>query len=204
MHVSIRRDTQTVAEGALFQTRGLEFTRTENKIRLRLALAVVTEAANVRIGIAPLGGERRLVSWRRSHCAFPSCPETLRDHIVQYHHCRVILLTPAHFQSGSRPLWLISPREHVTPSPQAMAISKPQVVSGWDFENGRPKHTRRLAPAGTVLFLKLDGDNTAIEKWVDATWMRCISDEEQDRRDGFGLAALGVWDGTLQPMEVRP
>jgi len=75
-------------------------------------------------------------------------------------------------------------------------------VSGWDFENNRPKPTRRLAPAGTVLFFKLDGDDTAVGRWIDATWMHCVSDEEQDRRDGFGLAVLGVWDGKLQPMEV--
>jgi len=53
-----------------------------------------------------------------------------------------------------------------------------------------------------VLFFKLDGDDTAVGRWIDATWMHCVSDEEQDRRDGFGLAVLGVWDGKLQPMEV--
>jgi CRISPR-associated protein Cmr3 len=75
-------------------------------------------------------------------------------------------------------------------------------VSGWDFEINKPKPTRRLTPAGTTLFLKLDGDEDAIRRWIEATWMCCVSDEEQDRRDGFGLAVLGVWDGKLQPMEV--
>jgi hypothetical protein len=27
--------------------------------------------------------------------------------------------------------------------------------------------------------------------------MRCVSDERQDRLDGFGLAALGAWDGSV-------
>ena len=56
--------------------------------------------------------------------------------------------------------------------------------------------------AGTVMFVSLAGDRAAIERWVDATWMQCISDEEQDRRDGFGLAVLGVWDGKVRKMEV--
>jgi CRISPR-associated protein Cmr3 len=205
MHVSIDPVKQTAAEGMLFQTRGLEFTWTKGKKltqAVRLALAVATNAPNLKAGIAPLGGERRLVSWRRSSRPLPSCPDALRVDIVQHRHCRVVLLTPAHFLNGSQPSWLVSQREGVTPSLQAIAIGRPQVVSGWDFENNRPKPTRRLAPAGTTLFLKLDGDDTAIERWIDATWMHCVSDEEQDRLDGFGLAVLGVWDGNLQPMEV--
>jgi CRISPR-associated protein Cmr3 len=205
MHVSIQPVTQTAAEGALFQTRGLEFTRTREKKlteAIRLGLAVATNARNLRKGIAPLGGERRLVSWRRSSQSLPSCPPALREKLIEHGHCRVVLLTPAHFQSGSQPSWLVSSREGVTPSLKAIAISRPQVVSGWNFEINKPKPTRRLAPAGTVLFLRLNGDDTAIEKWIEATWMCCVSDEEQDRRDGFGLAVLGVWDGSLRPMEV--
>jgi len=207
MHVSIQRETQTAAEGALFQTRGLEFTRTKDKKlteAIRLGLAVATDAANLKPGIAPLGGERRLVHWRRSGQSLPSCPDALRADIVKLRHCRIVLLTPAHFRNGSQPSWLVSSRGGVTPSLQAIAISRPQVVSGWDFENNKPKPTRRLAPAGTTLFLKLDGDDDAIKRWIEATWMCCVSDEEQDRRDGFGLAVLGVWDGSLQPMEVSP
>jgi len=203
MHVRIQRETQTAAEeGALFQTRGLEFTRTEN--RTRLALAVSTDAPNLKAGIAPLGGERRLVSWRRSSESLPSCSSALRDSIVNHGHCRLVLLTPACFLSGLRPSWLINQREGVTPSLLAVANSRPQVVSGWDFERAPqgPKPTRRLAPAGTTLFLKLDGDEASIEKWISTTWMHCVSDEEQDRRDGFGLAVLGAWDGSVQPIEV--
>lgn len=201
MHVRIRRETQTAAEeAALFQTRGLEFTGREN--RTRLALAMVTDALNLKAGIAPLGGERRLVVWRQSKRSLPSVPPGLRENILRQHHCRVVLLSPAYFLAGSQSSWLVSQRDGVTSSLQAMAIGKPQVVSGWDFESNRPKHTRRLAPTGTVLFLKLDGDDASIEKWIDTIWMQCVSDHEQDRRDGFGLAVLGVWDGSMQPIEV--
>lgn len=66
----------------------------------------------------------------------------------------------------------------------------------------QPKPARRLAPAGTVFFLELSGSDEAISKWVQTTWMSCVSDEEQDRLDGFGLAVIGTWDGKPRPMEV--
>ncbi len=211
MHVGIKSETQTanVEQGALFHTRGLEFTCTymSDKRSLasarRLALAVATDAPNLKEGVAPLGGERRLVLWRQSSKSIPSFPSALKEKIIAQRCCRLILLTPAYFKAGWKPTWLLSSREGVTPSLQAMAVNRPAVVSGWDSEHNRPKPTRRLAPAGTVLFLKLDGDSAAIEKWIDTTWMRCVSDEEQNRHDGFGLAVLGVWDGELQPMEVQ-
>jgi len=70
------------------------------------------------------------------------------------------------------------------------------------LEKRRPKPARRLAAAGTVLFLKLVGNDDAIGRWVDRIWMSSISDGKQDRLDGFGLAVLGTWDGTFQRMEV--
>lgn len=212
MHVSIRPDTQMADEekGALFQTRGLEFAcpAGENadggvlsSLR-RLGLAAATDAPNLKPGIAPLGGERRPVFLRRSNQALPSCPEVIKEKIAALGHCRLILLTPAHFGAGWKPSWLLEEREGVRPILQAAALKRHQTVSGWDFDKGKRKPTRRLAPAGTVYFLKLDGDSAAIKRWVDSFWLICVSDWEQDRRDGFGLAVAGVWDGKLHRMEV--
>jgi CRISPR-associated protein Cmr3 len=204
-HVRVRPDSQAAEEGALFQTRGLEFARAVSGKEgagariLRLALAVSADTALVKPGLAPLGGERRIVSWRESRQEFPSCPEELRDRIAADGACRLMLLTPAAFAAGYRPSWLLSQREEVTPELRAAAVGRAQVVSGWDFERGRPKPTRRLAPTGSVFFFALRGGEDAIRSWVDTTWMRCVSDEGQDRLDGFGLAALGTWDGSVNP-----
>ena len=72
----------------------------------------------------------------------------------------------------------------------AAAVSRYQVISGWDYAIHKPKPTRRLAPAGSVYFLKI-GKNT--ENFVKNVWMQNISDGEENRADGFGLAALGTW-----------
>ena len=218
-HVRIRADVQTAEEGMLYQTRGLEFT--VPKTRQRLALAVATTADQLQKGFAPLGGERRLAHWRPSKQSLPTCPATVRQQIIDQHHCRLILLTPAMFAEGYWPRWMQQEINGTTAQVKAIACQRAQVISGWDFDRtkvrdseadrkwqgGRPKPTRRLTPAGSVYFLKLTGTPEKINDWINAVWMHCVSDDPQDRLDGFGLAALGGWDGQYQLMnlqEVQP
>jgi CRISPR-associated protein Cmr3 len=199
-HVKISADTQTAAEGALFQTSGLEFT---TKARSRLALALVADE-QLMPGLTPFGGESRVAAWRASAQQLPDWPAGLKETIADQRACRLILLTPACFAAGYRPARLLEPHYGVTPQLQAVAIGRPNVVSGWDYEYRRPKPTRRLAPAGTVYFLSFgNAQHADIEAWLDAVWMASVSDAEQDRLDGFGLAVIGAWDGILQQMEAR-
>lgn len=195
-------------EGGLFQTRGLEFTFADEKKPLssakKLALVVEVERQNfggeIQEGIAPLGGERRVVAWRKSdENIFPDCPKEIRDEILKTNSCRLILLTPTIFEEGFKPTWL-QIAYGLKVSVEAIAVNRAQVISGWDFVKKKPKPTRRMCPAGTVLFLKLSGGD--VGKWIDNIWFRCVSDDAneaadkaQNRKDGFGLAALGVWDG---------
>lgn len=209
VHVKINPATQAAEEGFLYQTSGLEFTRRQEGQTKRLALAVMT-AADVPARLAPLGGEQRLSYWRASDKHLPtSCPDDIRHAIKRHSACRVVLLTPAHFAEGYRPAWLLHPRDGIAPRLIAAAVGRPQVVSGWDYEKGKPKPTRRLAPAGAVYFLRLEGDPSDIDRWIDAVWMQCVSDEDdagnpaQTRLDGFGLAALGAWLGEAKAMEVN-
>ncbi|MHB8597018.1 MAG: type III-B CRISPR module-associated Cmr3 family protein [Ktedonobacteraceae bacterium] len=209
IHVSIDSDSFTAKEGMLFGTSGLEFThvdtnpdRKESPTRLALAMAVDNnEQLSMSEGITSFGGERRIISWRQVNSDLPDCPEKLLEKIIEEKACRIFLLTPAYFESGYLPKWIVNPHNAVTPHLKAIAIQRPQVVSGWDLEHRRPKPTRRLAPAGTVIFLSLDGSNAAIEDWVRDHWMQCISDEEQARNDGFGLAVVGTWSGQAEQMQ---
>ena len=76
----------------------------------------------------------------------------------------------------------------------AACIGRPLVVSGWDVAKNQPKATRRLAPAGSVYFVGLDGTPEAIETWVRNVWLACVSDDPRDSLDGFGLAMVGTWE----------
>ncbi len=201
VHVSIDPATLTAREGALFVTEGLEFTL--GKERARMALAVATNAENLREGVAPLGGERRLVFWRKSACELPKCPQEVRQKIIEQKHCRVVLLTPAYFEKGAYPTRLLQQRAGVSVEIKAMAVPRYQVVSGWQAGTNKPKPTRRLVPAGAVYYLKLDGTESAIHEWINQVWMLCISDPMPTLADGFGLAVLGTWDGEPKPIEWR-
>ncbi len=218
MHVSIEADKQTAKDGMLFQTSGLEFTapgkgehRLSSAQRLALAVAADDDAGDqkkgfkLHPGLAGFGGERRIVTWRKSSMNLPPCPIELEDAIVTQKACRVFLLTPACFTKGYRPIWLFerAAMYGVAAKLEAITVQRPQVVSGWDLALKKPKPSCRLAPAGTVLFLSLKAEiDDAIRNWIRHTWMHCISDDSDEsnrpdgyRLDGYGLAVLGIWNG---------
>jgi CRISPR-associated protein Cmr3 len=203
-HVSIEPGTQASREGALFQTSGMEFVRAEMNAEARvkdahsLALAVETDAT-LNEGADFLGGERRVVRWQKTQDFMLKCPEAVKQKIIAQKHCRLILATPAYFEKGYLPSRL---EKDFNVKVKAAALSRYQTISGWDYENGTPKPTRRLVPAGSVYFLNLEGV-ADIEAFVNAVWFQAISDDEQSRLDGFGLALLGAWDGVMRNMEVK-
>ena len=210
-HVSIDPGTQAALSGALFQTSGMEFVQVERgkdetpklKEARSLALALDTET-DILPGIGFLGGERRVVRWEMADAkvSLPQCPVSIKEQIIEHGHCRLILGTPAYFLGGYLPSNLGS-AHNLTITVQAVALPRYQTISGWDYEKRIPKPTRRLTPAGSVYFLKLEGDKNSIGSFVDAVWLHSVSDDDQSRADGFGLALLGNWDGSLRTMEVR-
>ncbi len=197
-HVRIDPQTRTAEEGKLFVTRSLEFRQPGAKVEtlsqvVRLGLALATDA-DMAEGIGPLGGERRLARWRKADGVLPPADSGLKAKIVAQGACRVILLTPAHFAKGWLPDWLLTGMGSGVKKVmlRGAAVARAQTVSGWDLDTKSEKPSRRLAPAGSVYFLMLDGDANAIANFVDLVWMQCVSDDEQSRRDGFGLAVIGV------------
>ncbi len=214
MHVSIEADKEIAKDGMLFETSSLEFTtpgfgkqRLRNARRLALAVDVDDNDYAIRAGLTGFGGERRIITWRKSSAELPTYPANLVQTIINNNkHCRLILLTPACFEKGYLPTWLHTEiaKYGIKANIQAIAVDRPQVVSGWDLALKKPKPSKRLAPAGTVFFLALEGSNAAISEWIEHIWMQCISDNEQDRRDGFGLAVLGTWSGQPVAMQKEP
>lgn len=216
-HVGLDPEKLTAEDGRLFQTRGLEFTRrSKSKVKdvqdsvYRLAIAIAVGSNDqLRPGLAPLGGERRLVEWRLASKAFPVCPDRVKESIVRNGKCRLILTTPGFFTGGWRPAAtrLDAGIAGLVVDVAAASVPRPLVVSGWDFErtekhsHGKAKPTRRLVPSGSVFFLELGGSETTREEWVDRMWGTPLSEDEQARRDGFGCALLGTWDG--KPVEME-
>jgi CRISPR-associated protein Cmr3 len=208
-HVGIDRKTQVAEDGALFQTSGLEFTHQESPesddYDLTTAKAfgiIVTTDATLNDGVNHLGGERRIVKWQAVDRALPmqDCPDELKKTILENNYCRLILITPAFFEKGFLPDWL---EKTFDVQVEAVVNKRYQGVSGWDYDKCKPKPTRRLTPAGSVYFLKLPEDEEKRKAFIDQVWMKTISDDDQLRRDGFGLALLGVWDGQDREMKME-
>ena len=108
---------------------------------------------------------------------------------------RVLLLTPALFGAGWRPAAdgpLLGGVDGLRARLVAAIVPRPETVSGWDLEQRRPKPTRRLVPSGSVFWVDLEGSPERRRLWLEKIWMNNVSDEEQDRLDGYGLAAVGV------------
>lgn len=160
------------------------------------------EAATKLNTLHPLGGERRLVHWKTTADSDAwKCPLKLREKLAETKRVRMILVTPAIFRNGWKPGWL---NEELIGAPQGwvlklklvgVSIQRWRAVSGWSLAelHGQPrgpKPIRRAVPAGGVYFFKVvEGKASDL---VDR-WLEPVSDDAQDRRDGFGLAAWGVW-----------
>jgi len=207
-HVKMEDKSQVAEEGALFQTSGLEFVSLDRKDdepyllsnHRRLGLLVLTDAT-ISEGTGYLGGERRTVSWfeiNNSTMVFETCPESLRKRILDDGYCRLILITPAYFMNGNLPHWL---QTTFGVNVKAAINSRYSGVSGWDYEKKSPKPSKRLTPAGSIYFLKLPDGEKEREAFIKGAWMEPISDDEQMRWDGFGMALLGVWDGIDREMK---
>ena len=150
----------------------------------------------------PLGGERRLVHWKAAADARAwSCPQIVRAALATAGRVRMVLATPAIFREGWKPGWLDDqligspPGASTTLRLVSVNTQRWRAVSGWSLANlpGQPrgpKPVRRVVPAGGVYFFEIvEGTGAGLADH----WLESVSDDEQDRRDGFGLAVWGVW-----------
>lgn len=150
----------------------------------------------------PLGGERRLVHWKATEAVSSwGCPEEVREALSSASKIRMVLATPAVFGDGWKPAWLdeslvgAPPRVNVTLKLVGVSIERWCAVSGWSLASlpnqpRGPKPVKRIVPAGGVYFFEIiDGSASELAN----RWLEAVSDDAQDRRDGFGLAVWGVW-----------
>jgi CRISPR-associated protein Cmr3 len=209
-HVKLDPDLGAVAEGQIFSTTGLNVShmlrfdaKKEAKFEDRfaevsLSVRVNDEASPLRLNNGfdlwhPLGGERRLVHWRQQSSEITgwSCPDPIRNVLQATRKVRMILATPAIFKYGWMPDLQNGPLKSYGLDLVGASVSRWKAVSGWSLAPPRgPKAIRRMVPAGSVYFfeVKQGGAEKLAEKWLES-----VSDNEQEQRDGFGLAVWGTW-----------
>ena len=219
-HVQLRPETGAADEGILFTSAALPLThlprhgqekadrRNDRFAEIRLTLRVTADhwaadtAARLDV-LHPLGGERRLAHWKAAASDLWACPEAVSFALAKSKSGRVrmALVTPGIFAQGWKPGWL---NDELTGSPCAdgpklklvgVSIQRWRAVSGWSLaalpnQPRGPKPVKRMVPAGGVYFFEVIDGNAAS---LSSHWLQTVSDDEQDRRDGFGLAAWGTW-----------
>jgi CRISPR-associated protein Cmr3 len=196
-HIKIDKDSQTTEEGMLFQTTGLEFDIPgfDNFSDKILMSVKVDTDYTIQEMLATMGGERRSVCIKPNTNINWNCPDKIIQNLNNSKLIRMVLATPAIFKDGWKPGWL---NEELEGSPvtgiklklKSAIIDRWQPVSGWDLENKCPKPVRRMVPAGSVYFFEvIEGNAQELSK----LWLNSVCDDEQDKKDGFGLALFGIY-----------
>lgn len=216
-HVRIDPLAGAAEEGALFTTAALALTHLPRYLseakESSSRFAEVTLSTRVRADgwcgevvekldiLHPLGGERRLVHWKAVEASAWDSLKRIQEGLATTSRVRMMLATPAIFRDGWKPGWLndalIGTPHGATVALRLLGVSiqRWRAVSGWSLADlpGQPrgpKPVRRLVPAGGVYFFEtVDGKASDLAD----RWLESVSDDEQDRRDGFGLAVWGIW-----------
>jgi len=224
--IEMNAEAGSVEEGKLFTTAGVRlshlprFGAESDEKRFEEKFAEIAIAARVETDtwdadklsiLHPLGGERRLAHWSPTGMAnLWDCSKAVTDSLGKTEAVRMVLTTPAIFKHGWRPDWidkstLMGRPEWWGDGPElklvGVSIPRWKAVSGWSLaplkETGKPgpKAIKRLVPAGGVYFFTVESGNAGS---LAEQWLRPVSDDEQDRLDGFGLAVWGTWNDTTQ------
>jgi CRISPR-associated protein Cmr3 len=204
-HVGIDRASLAAASGKLFQVQGLDFGRVRKErggYGEEDWLLLAGFEGKLSEGSVTLGGERRL-SWLASMGNDPLVlPEDHAKALRNSGGLAITLATPALFEEGWKPAWLGKEMEGEVPGIpglklrlKAAAVERWQGVSGWDLKKKTPKLARKAVAAGATYWFEIIG--TPQEGWEKKLWLAPLSDSEQDRLDGFGLAIAGPWDTQL-------
>lgn len=208
--IAIDSQRRAASEGALFvvEYRGWELHHrapgaTPTTELWRLIVEVADDGAQPPATLlGHFGGERRpAVAERLDDAGLPSPSAALQEVLCGSTRVALRLLTPAIFTDGWRPGWLgqrggSGPWRSLVDAGARLVsavASRPQPISGWSYDQRRrgPKAGRRAVPAGSTYFLQLQRPLQADE--IEELWMINLSDEERDRRDGFGCSVVGVW-----------
>lgn len=186
IHIGLS-DQEVTIEGALFSTESRNWVFKDYFLSLSVMVG-----ADVPEGLGPLGGEMRQVRWEATDLIWPDVPKEVVES-AKKGKVRMVLATAACFNDGSKPETFLKDAPKGTELISQISGNY-QGISGWDYETKKPKPTKRLVPAGSVFFLKLGGTEQERELWLRNTWLNTVSDTEEDRKSGLGLALFGVWN----------
>lgn len=212
LRVGVGLDTtqRKASEGKLFSMQAIAVRQRHHRHHARDSFDVgfivaIDGATPPQEGVVRLGGDGRAAAIEKADW---QPPQANFEAIAQARRCRMVLTTPGIFPSGWLPTganldqrrndgairfelqsvsgWIVS-----------AAVSRYEVVSGWDLAQWSPKPAVRAAPAGSVWWLELDADVSAeaLRKLVAlGLWTNAEYDTNPRRAEGFNRIILANWN----------
>lgn len=199
-HVAIDRDTLASQDGQLYQTAAYDFANARQPHHqgwkdTRLGFVLATPQ-NLQNDTVRFGGEGRLS--RLENVNLAENPFRQPEISSQNRTIKLTLLTPAIFAQGWLPKWLDAktlegelPHTQIRVKLRAAALERWLPVSGWDLAEKCPKAMRKAVGAGSVYWLEILENFD--EHYLKSLAYQSISDDEQDKKDGFGIVAVSKW-----------
>jgi CRISPR-associated protein Cmr3 len=188
------RARRSVREGLLYSVEYL---------RLKQGMGFFAELDGTKLlpdaGLISLGGDHRPAHYQAAQISDLAL-ERIKQQLRERRRFKLILTTPALFESGWYPKWidgqrLEGSRGKVRVKLIAVALGKSVGIGGFDLVKQHPKPVHRFVPAGSVYFFELlEGSE---EDVVRIFCGRSVSEDletfPETARQGFGYSMIGAW-----------
>lgn len=192
--VGMDAGSRSAQEGRLFANRAVAF-----KPGVGFSVGVAGVDTPIAAGMLRLGGDGRVASL--SPASTPSSDfGQIAQAICQQRRCRLVLTSPGLFTQGWLPNgftqegngWKFD-LHGVRGRLAAAAVSRSEIISGWDLAHRQPKSAQKVAPTGSVYWLEdVQATPESLHKLVmQGLWSQACEDSQR-RAEGFNRLSLAV------------
>lgn len=174
-----------------------------NKMRFKKDGALLVYSSSCpdfsNIRFARIGGENRpwIIQQEQESIVFWNEQELvqLKEQILQSKIAKIILLSPAIWNRGSRPEnfdgKLLTLPNGLQVEWLTAAIGRPSLFGGWDIAKHRPKRRCFMVPNGSVIYINVQEDQ--VDSLLDLA--NGFSFTDQGSKEGFGFAIIAAGKG---------
>lgn len=179
--------TGSVEEGKLFSAQAVAFKEGVGFV------ATVKGAIPPKEGLLRFGGDGRAASIKVANLQITEPKYSI---ISKAKRCALILTSPALFPDG----WLLPGLDKeqnfkakgISARLVAAAITRPEIISGWDLAKQQPKPAQKVVPAGSVYWLdELNATPEALQEFVEQGLSTSLNTAR--KAEGFNQFTLAVW-----------
>ncbi|MFN3785902.1 MAG: type III-B CRISPR module-associated Cmr3 family protein [Thiothrix sp.] len=195
--IGLNRNSRTADDGKLFTVEHTVPQQSENHgITAGLVVGIANGGSLPASGFIRLGGDGRAAEFSPIDAPdIQRAPKTDKF--------KLVLLTPSLFANGWLPDGIVEENgaywlnlDGFKARLACAAVSRAEVVSGWDLECWKPKDAERTVPSGSVYWLdQAEGDFAALDKLViQGFWAKTPDNELNSRRaEGYNRVLLAAW-----------